>query len=143
MAAGEGGDPEEAEASCPSGVPVTDIIQAAKEQAAAETGAGIICSVIGGLVRHPAVFHASARLALLAFRYPGEFKARSAECRVRKYGNKAAKGRVVFFPGCAVEHFQADIGTAAMNVLEATGYEVVVPEGLLCCGRQLLSLEYP
>jgi glycolate oxidase iron-sulfur subunit len=49
-------------------------------------------------------------------------------------------GRVAFFPGCAVSRFQPDIERATVNVLSALGYEVIVPEGLTCCGRPHLSL---
>jgi glycolate oxidase iron-sulfur subunit len=51
-----------------------------------------------------------------------------------------AKGRVAFFPGCAVEYVQPDIGSATIGVLNAIGYDVIVPGDLKCCGRPLLSL---
>ncbi|HSB34503.1 MAG TPA: (Fe-S)-binding protein, partial [Nitrospirota bacterium] len=38
------------EASCPSGVPVTDIIQAAKEQAVREAGRGVIAAMLSGML---------------------------------------------------------------------------------------------
>ena len=52
---------------------------------------------------------------------------------------KSPKGRIAFFAGCAVDNFQPDIGTATVRVLEALGYEVVLPEDLVCCGRPVLS----
>jgi glycolate oxidase iron-sulfur subunit len=60
--------------------------------------------------------------------------------RDNKVQARTAKGRVAFFPGCAVSYFQPDIGDAATVVLEALGYEVIVPDGLKCCGRPYLSL---
>jgi glycolate oxidase iron-sulfur subunit len=50
------------------------------------------------------------------------------------------KGRIAFYPGCAIKHFQPDIGTAAVSVLEQAGYEVIVLDDAACCGRPLLSL---
>ncbi len=50
------------------------------------------------------------------------------------------KGRVVFFPGCAINGFQRDIGRSAVAILRRLGYNVMVPDGLRCCGRPLLSL---
>jgi glycolate oxidase iron-sulfur subunit len=132
------------EASCPSGVPVTAIIQAAKEQAIAESGTGIINRLIAGVVKHPTAFRASLWLAPVALRY-----SRNAECGLRNAewksgvkttGGRGTKGRVVFFPGCAVEYFQPEIGRATIGVLNSIGYDVVIPDGLKCCGRPLLSL---
>lgn len=54
--------------------------------------------------------------------------------------SRTTKGRVAFFAGCAVEQFQPDIGSSTVRVLEALGYEVVAPAGLVCCGRPFLSL---
>jgi glycolate oxidase iron-sulfur subunit len=163
------------EVSCASGVPVTGIIQAAREQAMEAAGTGLVKTIIAGVLKRPALFRAAARLAPLALHYSGgrevspEFRvrhalapgtpytractrerwvqARIAGCRQssEKDGAKGAKkwrfrGRVVLFPGCAVEYFQPDLGTASMAVLNRLGYEVIVPEGLKCCGRPLLSL---
>ncbi len=146
------------ETSCPSNVPVTEIIQTAKEQAVAEFGMGIINSVIATLVKQPALFRAAAWLAPVVLHYskrPGsgvkEQRLRSAPdkdvrgrapCGVRneKKGVRKTRGRVAFFPGCAVEYFQPDIGKATIAVLNAIGYDVLVPEDLKCCGRPLLSL---
>ncbi len=132
------------EASCPSGVPVTEIIQAAKEQAVAEMGTGMIPAIIAEVLQHPVLFRATAWLAPVMLHYKGE----GARSRKRAHyperdthqPEKKIRGRVIFFPGCAVEHFQPEIGTAAVHVLKAAGYDVVVPRGLRCCGRPLLSL---
>jgi glycolate oxidase iron-sulfur subunit len=132
------------EASCPSGVPVTAIIQAAKEQAIAESGTGIINRLIAGVVKHPAAFRASQWLAPVALRYSriAECGMRNAEFRIRneKPKTRDSKGTVVFFPGCAVDYFQPEIGKATIGVLNSIGYDVIVPGGLKCCGRPLLSL---
>jgi len=146
------------ETSCPSNVPVTAIIQAAKEQAREAAGAGVVGAVISGVVKHPALFRAAAWFAPLALHYrkgqaeSSTFALRSRGHsqplgagkvqRSRKTGDRrpGSKGRVVFFPGCAVENFQPDLGRAAIAVLDRLGYEVIVPEGLKCCGRPLFSL---
>jgi glycolate oxidase iron-sulfur subunit len=138
------------EASCPSGVPVTEIIQAAKEQAIAEGGAGIINRLVAGVMQRPALFRASHRLAPAMLHFTGEkrseFSVRGSKF-VRPHGKldetrrkHKKNGTVVFFPGCAVENFQPEIGKATIAVLHALGYDVVIPEGLKCCGRPLLSL---
>jgi glycolate oxidase iron-sulfur subunit len=149
------------ETSCASNVPVTDIIQAAKEQAREAAGTGPMKTIIGHAFKHPALFRAVSWLAPLSLHYKkgraisSEFGVRPALARAlanagcrrssEKIGARHAKkgrfrGTVVFFPGCAVENFQPDQGRASIAVLERLGYEVIVPEGLKCCGRPLLSL---
>lgn len=46
--------------------------------------------------------------------------------------------KVVFFHGCATEYFEARVGKAAVQVLEANGFEVLIPPQN-CCGLPLLS----
>jgi len=144
------------EDACPGKVPVTRIIQAAREQAVHEAGIGVIKSVIAEVVKHPALFSAVAWLAPVALHYAkgqgassrGQVasskgqgdKGHSSEFRVQRSTKQRSRGKVVFFPGCAVDHFQQDIGTATIAVLERLGYEVIVPRGMKCCGRPLLSL---
>ena len=135
------------EAACPSNVPVTAIIQAAKEQALAESGMGIINSAITRLVKQPALFRAAAWLAPVVLHYSrqggpeGSRQQRTQPTyKIQSSKGTGRRGRVAFFPGCAIEHFQQDIGKATIAVLNAIGYDVLVPEGLKCCGRPLLSL---
>ena len=141
------------EAQCPAGVPVTTIIHAAKEQALQEAGPGIVGAAIAASLRHPGLMRSLAWLAPVALHYSGKAvrgqgpgvrgkRVRSAECGVRSDGGtgRTTKGRVVFFPGCAVRYFQQDIERASVEVLGALGYEVVIPDGLVCCGRPFVSL---
>lgn len=46
--------------------------------------------------------------------------------------------RVVFFHGCSTEYYEPRVGHAAVYVLEANGFEVIVPSQN-CCGLPLLS----
>jgi glycerol-3-phosphate dehydrogenase subunit C len=46
--------------------------------------------------------------------------------------------KVVYFHGCATQYYEPRVGQAAVNVLEANGFEVIVPEQN-CCGLPLLS----
>ena len=47
---------------------------------------------------------------------------------------RGSRGRVAFFLGCVQEVALADVSRAAIRVLEAAGFEVVVPAGQTCCG---------
>ncbi len=149
------------ESACASGVPFSRIILAAREQAVRESGPGIVASIVSAALKNPALMRSFSWLAPAALHYgkgsvrgqgktdtvtgrhgDAGRKARADERSTRGRGDSATgtKGRVAFFPGCAVDHFQPDIGSATVRVLEALGYEVVVPKGLVCCGRPFLSL---
>ncbi|MGD2156280.1 MAG: anaerobic glycerol-3-phosphate dehydrogenase subunit C [Anaerolineales bacterium] len=49
-----------------------------------------------------------------------------------------AKNQVVYFYGCSTEYYEPRIGRAAIKVLEANGFEVIIPQQN-CCGLPLLS----
>lgn len=51
----------------------------------------------------------------------------------------APRGPVILFPDTFLTYNDPHIGRAAVRLLEAAGYEVIVPERLACCGRPLLS----
>lgn len=46
--------------------------------------------------------------------------------------------KVVYFHGCSTQYYEPRVGRAAVRVLEANGYEVIVPPQN-CCGLPLLS----
>jgi glycerol-3-phosphate dehydrogenase subunit C len=46
--------------------------------------------------------------------------------------------KVVYFHGCSTEYYEARVGKAAVQVLEANGFEVLIPPQN-CCGLPLLS----
>jgi glycolate oxidase iron-sulfur subunit len=140
------------EAVCASGTPVAAVVQAAKEQAVSESGSGVVTSVIAAGLRHPGMMRSLAWLAPVALHFSKdavigkafEEAARRTDRETGRHGVRARrtenKGKVAFFPGCAVKYFQRDIADATITVLERLGYEVVVPGGLQCCGRPFLSL---
>jgi glycolate oxidase iron-sulfur subunit len=130
------------EASCPNGVPVTKIIQAAKEQAVAESGMGIINRITSHVLKHPTALRATAWLAPVVLHYTkgrSGFRVPSSKGE-RAGGRDKSRGKVVFFPGCAINSLQKDAGRAVVSVLGRVGYEVIIPGGLQCCGRPMLSL---
>ncbi len=140
------------ETACPSNVPVTAIIQAAKEDAVRASGRGLISRFVEAALTNDRIMRSLAWLAPVVLRYAGmeggkRFRIADFGLRIEERGagreNKkstGAKGRIAFYPGCAIKHFQPDIGTAAVAVLERAGYEVVVLDDAACCGRPLLSL---
>ncbi len=135
------------EASCPSNVPVPEIIEAAKQEAVRESGRGIINRLVASSLRSDMAMRSFAWLAPFVLHYSGKSLQGKGLGFRRGRGpgfefitNGKTRGRVALFPGCAISHFQQDIGRAAVTVLSAIGYDVTVPKGLQCCGRPLLSL---
>jgi glycerol-3-phosphate dehydrogenase subunit C len=56
----------------------------------------------------------------------------------RKPASNGSAGKVVFFHGCTAEYYEPRVAKAAIHVLEANGFEVIVPPQD-CCGLPLLS----
>lgn len=48
------------------------------------------------------------------------------------------RGQVALFPDCYMAYNHPEVGTAAVSVLEAFGYDVILPD-VNCCGRPALS----
>jgi FAD/FMN-containing dehydrogenase/Fe-S oxidoreductase len=56
----------------------------------------------------------------------------------RRGGTTNPTGRkVVLFPDTFNNHMHTDVGVAAVEALEDAGWQVVMPEGHVCCGRPL------
>jgi FAD/FMN-containing dehydrogenase/Fe-S oxidoreductase len=55
----------------------------------------------------------------------------------RKRGSKPGNRKVLLWPDTFNNHFHPATANAAAEVLEAAGYEVVIPRKRLCCGRPL------
>jgi FAD/FMN-containing dehydrogenase/Fe-S oxidoreductase len=45
--------------------------------------------------------------------------------------------KVVLYPDTFNNHMHTDVGVAAVEAIEAAGWQVVMPEGHVCCGRPL------
>ena len=45
-----------------------------------------------------------------------------------------AKGRVLYFTGCATNYLFEGVGQAVIHVLQRLGVEVIIPPGQVCCG---------
>jgi glycolate oxidase iron-sulfur subunit len=140
------------EAACPCSVPVTSIIQAAKEEAVVTAGTGILERFVRSALVHAPMMKALAWLAPFALRYAPRGRAvdpiidiqnpgnRQVPVEMRKSTRLKERGRIAFYPGCAIRYFQQDIGRSAVAVLTRAGYEITVLDGAPCCGRPLLSL---
>ena len=57
----------------------------------------------------------------------------------RRTPKPARRGRVILWDDTFVRYHEPHIGQAAVAVLEAAGFEVVLPHGRKCCGRPAFS----
>jgi Fe-S oxidoreductase len=55
----------------------------------------------------------------------------------RREPRNSGQPRVILWPDTFNNHFHPDTAKAAVEVLEAAGFQVVVPEQWMCCGRPL------
>ncbi|MFN0138182.1 MAG: FAD-binding and (Fe-S)-binding domain-containing protein [Phycisphaerae bacterium] len=55
--------------------------------------------------------------------------------------NGATRDRVIYFVDTWMNHYWPEVGIAAVRLLEAAGFDVVIPK-LGCCGRPLISKGY-
>jgi FAD/FMN-containing dehydrogenase/Fe-S oxidoreductase len=58
----------------------------------------------------------------------------------RPANRKTARGTVILWDDTFVRYNEPNIGRAAVTVLEAAGFEVMLPEGRKCCGRPAFSV---
>jgi FAD/FMN-containing dehydrogenase/Fe-S oxidoreductase len=52
---------------------------------------------------------------------------------------EGAKGKVLLWPDTFTNHLAPEVGRAAVEVLEAAGYQVVLPQKSVCCGLTWIS----
>ena len=56
----------------------------------------------------------------------------------RRGGTRNPDGRpVVLFPDTFNNHLHTDVGVACVEAIEAAGWQVIMPDGHVCCGRPL------
>jgi glycerol-3-phosphate dehydrogenase subunit C len=95
---------------------------------------------------NPVMASAPARLALRALGIGGpplpRYARRTFTAQLRHLRQVPSAEKVVFFPGCYVENNEPQVGLDLVAVLQAAGVEVVVPEGLVCCGAPLVANAY-
>jgi len=71
--------------------------------------------------------------ALTRQRFSAWFRRRQA------MASRPTRGTVVFYNDTFTEYNEPEIGRAAVALLEASGYEVHLPERRSCCGRPMIS----
>ena len=149
------------ETACPSGVQFGSMMEEMRGRIVEERGADPIMSLV---MRHvfpyPRRFHLAARFlqfyrqtglqrlvrstGLLARIAPSYAAAEAMTPEValqtgvqightyRAHGPPA--GTVAFFSGCVMNSLLGDVNRATVDLLNAAGFDVIVPDGQICCG---------
>lgn len=132
---------------CPTGVPVDDIIIAARHELMKDKGsAWPVRIVFRQMLKRGAGSSAAVRTMSWLRRFnlvPGRlppladppFMQRTAA------GGRVggARARVAYFVGCGTNYLFPDTGAAVCRILADNGVEVVIPEGQVCCGMPALA----
>ena len=110
-----------------------DLIGKAGSAAPAVANATLNIRLVRVLMEKTAGFAADRPLpAYAAERFDRWFAKRTA--------SPGPRGRVYLWDDCSVRYYEPQIGRAAVHVLEAAGYEVVLPGARSCCGRPAFSV---
>ncbi len=149
------------ETACPSGVQFGSMMEEMRGRIVDERPANPVMSLVMRYVfPYPRRFHLAARLlqfyrqtglqrlvrstGLLARIAPSYAAAEAMTPEValqtgvqightyRAHGQPA--GTVAFFSGCVMNSLLGDVNRATVDLLNAAGFDVIVPDGQICCG---------
>ena len=97
--------------------------------------------VVNALTRVPALRRLATRAAGLADREIPAFAGQTLQRWYAKRGPRGhgARGTVLLWPDTFTNHFSPHIGRAAIEVVEAAGWRVVMPAEPVCCGLTWIS----
>lgn len=146
---------------CPTGVRIAEINGRARQDIVRSGKLSLQRKIRNNLIARPALMGkfgqpvAPLANALLHSRFGRFFASRlldiAADAPLPKFAGERfsqwakkrenqvnATRKVVYFHGCSTEYFEARVGKAAVQVLEANGFEVLIPPQN-CCGLPLLS----
>jgi Fe-S oxidoreductase len=102
-----------------------------------------VAPLVNLLGKMPVLRRFGTRLAGLEDRQPPRFASVSLQRwwadRPRPSGATGHRGRVLLWPDTFTNYFHPHIGQAAVEVLEAAGWEVDLPTEPLCCGLTWIS----
>ncbi|ADU64878.1 LUD domain-containing protein [Desulfurispirillum indicum] len=143
-------------ANCPAGIDLHAIIAHLRLRYGKEHGVPLLKRAIyGGMLANPSLFRAAMKTASFAqkplvdkhsglmnlplpgshnFRKLPRFESATFSDRMKQHPTKISTKKVFFYPGCAVEYFYPQMGTALVNLLEKAGYQVDYPDKAVCCG---------
>jgi glycerol-3-phosphate dehydrogenase subunit C len=144
--------------TCPSGVPVSTINMLAKADTCRNKPgrlrdwllshgetlarvAGISSAMANSGMANPLGRRLLKKIGL-ADRLPPPYAAATFGKSFRALRQRTCPDKVVFFPGCYINYNEPQVGLDLVAVLQANGFEVIVPDKLRCCGSPLVVNGY-
>lgn len=137
---------------CPLGLEIPELIYSGRTRLREVSGSGAMLRVFTRLfLNHPDRVVGLSRL----FRKPVEGYLRRRGLVPEKFslphgkvsfrstpvsGTEKKKGTVLLFSGCSTRYLYPHLGQATVRVLSRLGYDVVIPEGEVCCGSPFRTL---
>ena len=134
--------------TCAAGIPVDEIIAAARHQLHQGRQYGPVRRRLTGIWMRKrgasAIIGGAAAMGRRMGLVPGEVPPSAPKpftrlCKGTFPATGARRARVAYYVGCATNSISPDTGLAAVQVLNHNGIEVVVPQGLVCCGIPALA----
>jgi glycolate oxidase iron-sulfur subunit len=135
--------------SCSSMVPVDEIIIAARSRMAEYAGgvSSMKKKLFSGVMKNSSAINLMVKAGAVAQKFgmaPGNLPQMSSKPFFsRRSGtlkpDGIAEARVAYYVGCGTNFFYPETGEAATDILLKMNTEVIIPEGLTCCGIPLLS----
>lgn len=130
--------------TCPAGVPVNEIVIAARHQLYGNKRMGLARRVVLKQIMEnrgaTGAVKKAETLARAAGISPSEMPKLPKQTFNDRYpaGTYAPQGKVraraLYFVGCGTNGLYPDTGEAVMKILAINGVAVTIPEGLVCCG---------
>jgi len=133
--------------TCPARIPIEEVIISAryllnkderksslaklKQKFMEKRGLGELFGKIGALV---------AQIGLIPTDFPKPAKLPFSSLRTGLVtAEKEKRARVIYFVGCATNAFYPETAEDVVSVLTKNGIEVLLPEGIVCCGLPALA----
>lgn len=133
---------------CPSGIPVDDIIIAARHELFEKFGIGMTEKFIFRQVLNQRSVASLASRAVSLLKklrlFPGPIPPLADPPFEQRVAGTVSPGgkpraRVAYYIGCGTNYLYPDTGEAAVKVLAENGFEVVIPKNQHCCGIPALA----
>lgn len=145
--------------SCPSGVPISTLNMLAKSKMYKTKRHSLLewifshsdlISKLASPIAALANFGMSNPLTKMILKRVGvtdtmklpSYASKTFTRQFRDFRQQSFPDKVVFFPGCYINYYEPDIGMDFVAVMQENRFEVVLPEGLDCCGSPLVVQGY-
>jgi glycolate oxidase iron-sulfur subunit len=143
--------------TCPAKLPVDEIVVAARHQLGLGLRGRVKAMFLNQFMRRRGFSGPLARAAALLaqktvapdfpvparHRGAGALTRATARATARASASAKPRARVAYFIGCATNSIDPQTAADVISVFTANGIEVIVPDGMVCCGIPALGIGAP